>query len=126
MIIADSSFLVAFFDETDNQHKKAVEDMKRIEGENIDIMVNEHVLGETATVLLYHNGIEAAKIFLLYAKENFEIDTIDGEYRYATIEIFINQNKKLSYIDASVVHLARFLQLPIACYDENILKEIKR
>lgn len=125
MIIADSSFLVAFFDKTDSQHEKAVAGMKAIEEKEIDILVNEHVLGEAATVLLYHAGLDAAKTFLQYAQENFEIEPIDGEYRQATIKVFSNQNRQLSYIDASVVHLASFLRLPVACYDENILKEIK-
>ena len=125
MILADSSFLVAFFDETDNQHKRAVEDMKRIEEKNLDIMVSEHVLGETATVLLYHASLEAAKAFLDYAQENFEIDPVDGEHRLATIKVFVNQDRQLSYIDASVVFLATFLHLPVICYDETILKAIK-
>ncbi len=125
MIIADSSFLVAFFDEADNQHKRAFEDMKQIEERQLDILVSEHVLGETATVLLYHAGLEKAKLFLEYAQENFQIDPVDGEHRQATIRIFVNQNRQLSYIDASVVLLAKFLHLPVACYDENILKEIK-
>lgn len=124
MIVADSSFLVAFFDEADSQHKKAVEDMKYIEEKKVDIMVSEHVLGETATILLYHASLGAAKLFLDYAQENFEIDPADGEHMPATIKIFINQNRQLSYIDASVVLLAKFLHLPVICYDENILKEI--
>ena len=122
MILADSSFLVAFFDKTDSQHEKAVADMKKIEEQALDILVNEHVLGETATVLLYRAGLNSAKIFLNYAEENFKIEC--GEYRQAIFKIFSDQKRQLSYIDASVIHLSRFLRVPVICYDENILKEI--
>ncbi|MBI5223133.1 PIN domain-containing protein [Candidatus Micrarchaeota archaeon] len=126
MILADSSFLIAFFDEADSQHEKAVKDMKKIEESSLDILVSEHVLGETATVLLYHAGLDSAKAFVEYAQENFIIDPADGEYRLATTTIFINQQWQLSYIDASVVFLAKFLRSDVICYDEKILKEINR
>ncbi|MEK6981628.1 MAG: PIN domain-containing protein [Candidatus Micrarchaeota archaeon] len=125
MILADSSFLVAFFHEKDSQHDKAIKDMKEYEEKKIDLMITEHILGETATVLLYYNGLNAAKTFLEYAEENFFVQHWELEDRLSTLKEFKNQQFKLSYIDASIVFLAKFLQMPVACYDENILKAIK-
>ena len=124
MILTDSSFLVAFFNENDNQHLRAIGDMKKYDEEKQEFLVTEHILGETATVLLYRNGVVAAKEFLDFAQEKCTVQRWESEDMHATLKRFKEQKYEISYIDASIVYLAKFLHLPVACYDENILKEI--
>jgi|SRR3989339_337774 len=125
MIVVDSSFLVAFFHNNDSQHEKAIEDMKKYDEGKEEFLITEHVLGETATVLLYYNGLKAANDFLEFSKDKCSIQGWDNEDFEATLKTFKNQKNQLSYIDCTVVYLARFLHIPVACYDKNILKAIE-
>ena len=125
MILVDSSFLIAFFHKKDSQHEKAIQDMKNYDEQKEDFLISEHVLGETATVLLYYNGLNATKQFLDFAQEKCTIPEWDSGDLHSALLIFKNQKNELSYIDTSVVYLARFLKLPVACYDSKILKEIR-
>lgn len=125
MIILDSSFLIAFFKEDDSRHEQAVQDMKKYDENKEEMLITEHVMGETATVLLYYNGLNAAIRFLDFTREKCRIRGWDGDDFKETLKYFKKQGHQLSYIDASIVYLVRLLRLPVACYDEDILKEIK-
>ncbi|MBI2079501.1 type II toxin-antitoxin system VapC family toxin [Candidatus Micrarchaeota archaeon] len=126
MIIVDSSFLIAFFHDQDSQHEKALSDMRGYDEQKEDFLITEHVLGEAATVLLYYKGLPSAETFLDFTEQKCKIKNLSNDDFQATLHTFKNQKNEISYIDASVVYLAKFLQLPVACYDENILKEINR
>lgn len=125
MIILDSSFLIAFFKEDDRQHGQAVQDMKKYDENKEEMLITEHVMGETATVLLYYNGLDAAIGFLDFAREKCIIQNWDREEFHSALRYFREQKHELSYIDASIVYMAIFLHLPVACYDKDILDEIK-
>lgn len=126
MILLDSSFLVAFFHEKDKHHEEAKRKMREYEKEKKSFMITEHVLGETASVLLYYAGLKQAKEFIEHCKENLFIQGWSSDDREATIGIFENQKHELSYIDASLVYLSKFIQVPIATFDKNIIKELGR
>lgn len=126
MIIADSSFLVAFFNKKDSQHQKAIDDMKKFDETNEEFVITEHVLGETATVLLYQNGLEAAVRFIDFSREKCSIQGWDADDFQASLSCFKEQARKLSYIDSTLVYLSGVLRCRVATYDENILKEIER
>lgn len=125
MIILDSSFLIAFFKEDDSQHGQAVQDMKKYDENKEQMLITEHIMGETATVLLYYNGLDAAIEFLDFARDKCIIRNWNNEDFDSTLRHFKEQKHELSYIDASIVYLARLLRLPVACYDKDILDEIK-
>ncbi|MFA6530222.1 MAG: PIN domain-containing protein [Candidatus Micrarchaeia archaeon] len=125
MILLDTSFLVAFFKEDDSQHEKSIQDMKRYEQNKEEMLITEHVLGETATVLLYYHGLSAATCFLDFTKEKCIIQKWDKGDMEAALKVFREQKNQLSYIDACLVYLGRFSRIRVATYDEKILKEIK-
>ena len=124
MIVVDSSFLVALFHEKDEFHKKAIEDMRNYEKKRERFIISEHVLGETATVLLYYAGLKKAVSFIEYVVEYFEVHKNSEDYFQSVLSVFKKQKHELSYVDASVVSLANFYRCPAATYDKNILKEI--
>lgn len=127
MIVLDSSFLVALFDESDSLHKKAVEEMKEYENGGEHFAISESILGETATVILYHAGLKQASAFLDYANENFSIFWTDGKEEILGItSIFRNQKRQISYADATVIYICRRVGGRPAAYDKNILKELER
>lgn len=127
MIVLDSSFLVALFDESDSLHKKAVEDMREYEKKGEQFAISESILGETATVILYHAGLKQASAFLDYANENFSVFWTDGKEELSgIISIFKAQRRQLSYADASVIYFCRRVGGKPAAYDKNILKELEK
>jgi predicted nucleic acid-binding protein len=125
MIVLDSSFLVALFDESDSLHEKAVGEMREYEKRGERFALSESILGETATVILYHAGLGQASAFLDYAGENFSILWTDGKGELSgVISTFKSQKKQLSYADSTVVYLCRRLRCSAATYDKNMLREI--
>lgn len=127
MIVLDSSFLVALFDESDSLHQKAVEEMKEYEQKGEQFAISESILGETATVILYKAGLKQASAFLDYAGEYFNIFWIDGkEEVLGIISTFKKQKHQLSYADATVIYICRRTGGKAACYDKNILKELEK
>ncbi|MFP3950495.1 MAG: type II toxin-antitoxin system VapC family toxin [Candidatus Micrarchaeia archaeon] len=126
MIVLDSSFLVALFDESDSFHKKAIKDMQEYEKKGEQFAISESILGETATVILYHSGLKQASAFLDFANENFSILWTDGKEELSGISVvFKNQKRQLSYADSSVVYFCRRAGGNPATYDKNILRELE-
>ncbi|MBI5158912.1 PIN domain-containing protein [Candidatus Micrarchaeota archaeon] len=125
MRVMDSSLLIAFFHEHDALHARAVEDMKKFESQKETFIINEHVLGETITVLLYRSGLDKANKFIHYALENYQLQTSDTKDFGHILKTFQNQKHQISYIDATIVYLAKLFKCPVATYDENILKELE-
>ena len=126
MIVLDSSFLVALFDESDSLNKKAIKDMQEYESRGEHFAISESILGETATVILYHAGLKQASAFLDFANENFSVLWTDGKEELSgIISIFRSQKRQLSYADSSVVYFCRRAGGKPAAYDKNILKELE-
>jgi predicted nucleic acid-binding protein len=125
MIILDSSFLVALFHEGDALHGKALEDVKVFESLKERFVICDHVLGETATALLYNADMARSKAFIDYALENYDLFLPQKDDLDQILEIFLEQKKEISVVDASVVYLARNLHGKVACYDKNVLKQIE-
>ncbi|MBN2122541.1 type II toxin-antitoxin system VapC family toxin [Candidatus Micrarchaeota archaeon] len=125
MRVLDSSFLVALFDESDSLHGRAIEEMRKYEEEDGYFTVSESILGETATVILYHAGLKQASAFLDYAKENFGIFPIESKHEISCIiSIFKKQRHQLSYADCTVIYLCRRMGCGAATYDKNMIKEL--
>ena len=128
MIVLDTSFLISFFNEADENHGEAVNQMKHYESKNERFLVNEHVISETSTVLLYKTGMKKASFFLDFIKntENFhpyffgpdDFDNITG--------LFVKQKNQLSFADASVIYLAASTKSRLASFDKNQKKEFSR
>ena len=125
-MILDTSFLISFYAQDDKNHQTALELMKSIDGERLLIL--DQILGETATVLLYKKGIDAANKFIETVTDNETITLIYGSEIdfYENVSTFQNQKKQLSFIDASLVNLALKMNEEILTFDENMKKELER
>ncbi len=65
-IFADSSFLIALYDTSDQYHKKAHSILKAIVKENPQIIISDYIYDETLTFLLTahkHSGFLRAQFF---------------------------------------------------------------
>jgi predicted nucleic acid-binding protein len=125
-MILDTSFLISFYAQDDKNHQTAVELMKAIDGERLLIL--DQILGETATVLLYKKGIDAANKFIETVTDNETITLVYSSEIdfYENVGTFQNQKKQLSFIDASLVNLALKMNDEILTFDENMKKELER
>lgn len=125
-MILDTSFLISFYAQDDKNHQTALELMKSIDGERLLIL--DQILGETATVLLYKKGIDAANKFIETVTDNETITLIYSSEIdfYENVGTFQNQKKQLSFIDASLVNLALKMNEKILTFDENMKKELER
>ena len=124
-MIVDTSFLISFYSKKDANHKDAVKQMK----ENEDfLLIPDYVVGETATVLLYKNNLRNSKLFLEILENTKSIKilhTSPADFK-GVFDVFKNQKKQLSFVDACIVYHARKLRLGVLTFDKNIQKEIKK
>ncbi len=124
MIILDSNVWVAFFNKSDSQHQKAKKVLKEITGK---ITATEYVILEVCSVLLVRAGKQAANKFLEIVFDNDDIEILlsdDGFFEKVINFFQENNNKKLSFVDVSLLCLSKSHQ--IITFDKELLKELKK
>lgn len=124
-MIIDSSVLVAFYNEKDVHHDKAVEIIAALDKETS--FISDYIINETISVALRKIGLERAKGIaeFLMNKRNLIVGYTSQEDFKEVIEIFKNQSDGLSFVDCSIVHLSKTLGMEVASFDKNLLDEIK-
>ncbi len=124
MIVLDTSFLVALFNDEDSFHSKALSDF--VEVENEIQLISDYIALETATVLRNKKGLSAAVSFLngIQATKKIEIHHFDTSEFQLISKIFKEQVEQISFIDASVIYLAKQTNSTVATYDKGILKYV--
>ncbi len=128
MTIFDSSVWVALFNEKDSQHEKAKNLMVSMNENSRDLVVlPEHIVAETASVLLLKSGKETAEAFLEATVDNFRSKILlsDPEFFWGTFSLFREkENKKLSFIDASLLFLSS--KYEVVSFDKEFEKAIRK
>jgi predicted nucleic acid-binding protein len=123
VVVLDSSFLVAFHNQSDVHHAPAREAFERIvHGEWGDILLLEYVFLEVVTVLSARRDLATAVSvgeILLGARE-LEFVPCSGQFLGA-YDIFREQRDfRLSFVDAAIVAVARDRGAKtIATFDED-------
>ncbi|MEK9154153.1 MAG: PIN domain-containing protein [Patescibacteria group bacterium] len=123
MMILDSSVWVAFYNEADSQHAKAI----RLSASFSDIALPEYILLETSTLLRSKAGDEIAERFLKYSLENAEVSVLysSRELLHETALLFRRmKNTKLSFVDVALLHLSRTHE--VITFDTALEKAIRR
>lgn len=117
-VVIDSSFLIAFYNEEDSQHRKALEVVSKI-GDKI-VLLHPYVVEEVATVLTYKSGISDAKKFLenFLNSENINISRVDIKEE---IEFFNKLNKKISFTDSAIIKMSKEKNIPVLTFDKQII-----
>lgn len=128
MIIFDSSVWVALFNDKDSQHEKAKNLILVAKEKNKELVViPEHIVAETASVLLLKSGKETAEAFLEATLDNFAARILlsDPELFWGTFSLFRKkENKKLSFVDASLLFLSS--KYEVVSFDRELEKAIKK
>ena len=105
MILLDTSYLVALFNQSDSQHVKAKEIQRKLAGQKL--AVSEYVILELSTILAMRGDIQDARQAITSLLESEEVRFIPcGSFFSVTLETMLSQKKfKLSFVDCSVLVL---------------------
>ncbi len=123
--IADSSFLVSLALAEDENHKKAVAELKKIKDGKI--LICNHVLHETLTVLLYKRNSFFCRGFYqaISMTDGIIFKFIPMEEENEILNDFLSQESKLSFVDISVKNIAEKSGYCILAFDRDLLKAAK-
>jgi predicted nucleic acid-binding protein len=124
MTIFDSSVWVAFFNDKDSQYKKAREAVTLAGGFTV---IPEHIVAETASVLLARANKEYAEAFLEAITGNPSVKILLSEESlfWNTLTLFREkENKKLSFVDVSLLFLSS--RYEVVSFDQELSKAIKK
>ncbi|MCD4706089.1 type II toxin-antitoxin system VapC family toxin [bacterium] len=124
MTILDSNVWIAFFNEMDNQHKKAEKVIKKLN--NNQIVVPEYIVTEVASILRFKAGKEVSNDFIKSISDNDDIIILlsDEFFFNNVVDNFINLDGcKLSFIDIAILYLSK--NYKVITFDKNLEKAIK-
>lgn len=90
--------------------------------------ISDYILNECLTVILRKKNLAKSKKILdfLLNYKNMELFHLDQMGFFATIDEFNNQTDNLSFIDCSILWMARRNGFEVATFDKNIIKELKK
>ena len=128
MILLDTSVIISFFNEEDVLHGKAVEKFAEFEKEGRNLAVSSYILNEAATIMLRKGGLERAKKMLdfLVDYERLEVFHVDGEGFFEVVAAFKAQDDGLSFVDCSIVWMAKAHAFEVATFDKNLLERLEK
>jgi len=121
MILLDASFIVAYYNEKDVHHNKAVEIMAIIINSYKNLIIYDYIFDEVINVLLrkidLHSTIEIGNVLI----NSVEILNIGDNLFDESWEIFKNQkNTKLSFTDCSILAVMKKDHIKyIATFDKD-------
>lgn len=119
MYLIDSSVWVALFLEFDSNHKKAEEIIPKLEGK---IYLLYNVIVEVTSVLTYKHSKKQADNFLDYIED---IVLFENELK-PEIEFFKKIDKRVSFVDISLIFLSKKLDLDLITFDSQMISLFKR
>lgn len=123
--IADSSFLVSLALAEDENHKKAVAELKKIKDGKI--LICNPVLHETLTVLLYKRNSFFARGFYqaISMTEGIIFKFIPIEEENEILNDFLSQESRLSFVDVCVKDIAEKAGYDVLAFDRDLMKAVK-
>lgn len=126
MIVLDTSFLVAWANESDAHHERALAAVDRIaNGELGRLLLPEYVVVETATVLAARKDLPSSARFIEALLDAREIEYVPcGPAFLDAFRLFRSQKRfALNFVDAAIMAVANSRGAThIATYDEALAK----
>ncbi|HLC32019.1 MAG TPA: PIN domain-containing protein [Candidatus Nanoarchaeia archaeon] len=129
MILLDSSFVVAYYNELDDHHSRALILMKDIiNGSYGEVCISDYVFDESVTVLLLRLKDIAHVGRLGESLQKLRLFFLTDSLFRSTWEIFKRQTNGLSFTDCSLIALMRMESISyLATFDEafDMFKDIE-
>jgi len=125
MIIFDSNIWIAYLNLNDPCHKQANQFFEKQKGV---ITIPEYILLEVSSVLKLKANREIANNFLKIAQNNINIEILPSSPHLLkeTIQLFQNNNNKLSFADNSLLYYAINHSATIITLDKELNKVLSR
>jgi len=101
-IFADTSALFSLIDRTDRYHKKAIELSKKTRKENLEIVISDHILSETITLVRNKIGFPQASLMgiKLFDSRITTLIIVDENILKMAWDIFLKYtDKDFSFVD---------------------------
>lgn len=125
MIFLDTSFIVSFYNEGDENHMKAIEIMyELIKDKYGDVAINDYIFNECATVLFARLKNLEKTVIICERIKKIRIFRVDEKLFEESWQIFKNQkNTKLSFTDCSILAIMKKEGIKnIVTFDGDFLK----
>lgn len=124
MHLLDSNVIIAKFRENEEKHASAKQFIEKLEG----FVITDYILSEVATVLQLRDGKEKAlqTIDFLLSTKGILHTRLTQEELEMTLDLFMKQEGKISFVDASLLILARSRDLTLATFDQDLAKSAKK
>ncbi len=123
MFLIDSNIIISYFRAEEARHKDAMNFLDSLS----EFAISEYVLSEIATIILFKSGMSVVKDVLDFFQNNREISILrlDEEEMGETLALFLKQKRKISYVDISLIVLAKSRGLQLATLDTELSKTAK-
>lgn len=118
--IVDSCFFIALLLEKDSTHENAVFLMEEIDKHNQRLIVFHRIIEEVITVLTYKSSMESVNNFLVFLQKKENIEIYNNNH-FEELRFFQNEQKKLSFIDMSLLYQSMQYDLPILSFDKKLI-----
>jgi len=126
MVILDTSFLVAYFREADVHHAKALKLAEELRGEKM--VITFLVFQELASILNRKVSTEfSASVTkrLLMPDSSIELFKLDESYFEEVLALYESLGPhSFSYVDVSLIHLSKELELSVLTFDKELEKAL--
>jgi predicted nucleic acid-binding protein len=122
MIVVDSSVWVALFNAKDKHHERANKELSEVIKSNEKIIVSDFVVLEVTTVLLERVGRAASARFLdfVFKDRHASLAFTGNEIFYLVVKAFPKIRRKLSFVDISLILLAKGIRARLMTYDKEL------
>ena len=117
-IIADTTPLYGAIDTSDQYHSRAQAELRRIEAENLTVIIPFPVYVETYSLVLYRLGFEQATHFTQNCLESANLINPTEDQYFAAIEKARQfPDQTITIVDALTAIISTQLNLPVWSYD---------
>lgn len=121
MIMLDTSFVIAYFNTRDQNHRLALNTAKILDHQNRELYITDYLFGEIVTVSLVrlknlNKATYVGKIMLEYCNLIY----VDKDLFEQAWKIFSEQNLRLSFVDCTTVATMKSQKIQkIATFDSD-------
>jgi len=117
-IIADTTPLYGAIDTSDQYHSRAQAELRRIESEDLTVIISFPVYIETYSLLLYRLGFEQATHFTQNCLESANLlNPTEDQYFAAIAKAKQFPDQTITIVDALTAIISIELDLPVWSYD---------
>lgn len=118
-ILADAGPLYAAVDPHDTHHRRALEELRKLERDRREIVVAFPTLLETYSLVASRLGRKVTAGWLIEMDAAALVNPAPEDYRQAFARVRALPNQSISLFDATVAALATRLELEVWTYDHH-------